>query len=181
MPCTTFCFVCLYQPAFCRVCVFVLWTSCLLTNKHINKKISVARGGGQTGHLPSQFWEISVILCCERRFSKQNSVIRLKFHILVYTAEYWQYTLRNTVYTFLFLWSEGKAWHSVPRLRTLVVCPLLLSTTDKLFLLLVSRMQVVLGRNVVEHMVRIIICSTQGRINEREALGKVVTTTPLNA
>jgi len=42
-------------------------------------------------------------------------------------------------------------------------------------------MQVVLGRNVVEHMVRIIICSTQGRINEREALGKVVTTTPLNA
>jgi len=32
--CTTFCIVCFYQPAFCRVCVFILWTSCLLkTNK----------------------------------------------------------------------------------------------------------------------------------------------------
>jgi len=30
MPCTTFCFVCFYQPVFCRVCVFILWTSCLL-------------------------------------------------------------------------------------------------------------------------------------------------------
>jgi len=32
MPCTTFCFVCFYRPAFCRVCVFMLWTSCLLIN-----------------------------------------------------------------------------------------------------------------------------------------------------
>jgi len=31
--CTTFCFVCLYQPALCSVCVFVLWTLCLLTDK----------------------------------------------------------------------------------------------------------------------------------------------------
>ena len=38
MPCTTFCIVCLYLPAFCRVCVFVLWTSCLLTNKQIKSK-----------------------------------------------------------------------------------------------------------------------------------------------
>ena len=30
MSCTTFCIVCFYQPAFCRVCVFILWTSCLL-------------------------------------------------------------------------------------------------------------------------------------------------------
>jgi len=28
--CTRFCFVCFYEPAFCRVCVFILWTSCLL-------------------------------------------------------------------------------------------------------------------------------------------------------
>jgi len=35
MSCTTFCIVCFYQPAFCRVCVFILWTSCLLTNKKI--------------------------------------------------------------------------------------------------------------------------------------------------
>jgi len=27
--CKTFCFVCFYQPALCRKCVFVLWTSCL--------------------------------------------------------------------------------------------------------------------------------------------------------
>ena len=33
MPCITFCIVCFYQPAFCRVCVFILWTSCLLINK----------------------------------------------------------------------------------------------------------------------------------------------------
>jgi len=35
MRCTTFCFVCFYQPAFCRVCVFILWTSCLLINTWI--------------------------------------------------------------------------------------------------------------------------------------------------
>jgi len=28
--CPTFCFVCFYWPAFCRLCVFKLWTSCLL-------------------------------------------------------------------------------------------------------------------------------------------------------
>jgi len=33
MPCTMLCIVCCYQPAFCRVCVFILWTSCLLKNK----------------------------------------------------------------------------------------------------------------------------------------------------
>jgi len=34
-----------------------------------------------------KFVERIVILCFERRFSKQNSVIRLKLNILVYTAE----------------------------------------------------------------------------------------------
>jgi len=33
MPCKTSCFVCFYRPAFCRVCVFMLWTSCLVKNK----------------------------------------------------------------------------------------------------------------------------------------------------
>jgi len=33
MPCKVFCFVCFYQLALCRVCVFILWTSCLLSNK----------------------------------------------------------------------------------------------------------------------------------------------------
>ena len=41
MPCTTFCFVCFYQPAFCRVCVFILWTSCLPTNKWIKIKLNI--------------------------------------------------------------------------------------------------------------------------------------------
>ena len=27
--CKTFCFICFYLPALCRMCVFVLWTSCL--------------------------------------------------------------------------------------------------------------------------------------------------------
>jgi len=37
---------------------------------------------------PPKFVENIVILCFESRFSKQNSVIRLKLNIVVYTAEY---------------------------------------------------------------------------------------------
>jgi len=37
---------------------------------------------------PPKFVKNIVILCFERRFSKQNSVIRLKLNILVYAAEY---------------------------------------------------------------------------------------------
>jgi len=43
--------------------------------------IGVARGG-QSGHGPPKFLENLVILCFERGFSKQNSVIRLKSNIL---------------------------------------------------------------------------------------------------
>ena len=43
--------------------------------------IGVARGG-QRGHTPTKFLENIVILCFERRFSKQNSVIRLESNIL---------------------------------------------------------------------------------------------------
>jgi len=43
--------------------------------------------GDQRGHSP-KFLENTVILCFERSFSKQNSVIRLKLNILVNTAEY---------------------------------------------------------------------------------------------
>ena len=32
--CKTFCLACFYQPALCRMCVFVLWTSCLRVKKH---------------------------------------------------------------------------------------------------------------------------------------------------
>jgi len=39
------------------------------------------------GHNP-KFLENIVILCFERRFSKQNSVFRLKLNILAYTVEY---------------------------------------------------------------------------------------------
>jgi len=38
--------------------------------------------GDQRGHAPPTFLENIVILCIERRFSKQNSVIRLKSNIL---------------------------------------------------------------------------------------------------
>jgi len=34
LPCKTFCFACLHQPALCRKCVFVLWTSCLRVKIH---------------------------------------------------------------------------------------------------------------------------------------------------
>ena len=44
---------------------------------------------------PPKFVENIVILCFKRRFSKQNSVIRLKLNILVYTAE-------NCSYIFYF-------------------------------------------------------------------------------
>jgi len=43
--------------------------------------IGVARRGGK-GAMPPKFLEKIVILCFERRFSKQNSVIRLKSNIL---------------------------------------------------------------------------------------------------
>ena len=43
--------------------------------------IGVARGE-QRSHVPPKFLENIVILCFERRFSKQNSVIRLKSNIL---------------------------------------------------------------------------------------------------
>jgi len=51
-------------------------------------------------------------MCFERRFSKQNSVIRLKFNILAYTVEYWQYVLPNTVYTFVIFRVWGGPCHS---------------------------------------------------------------------
>jgi len=38
--------------------------------------------GGKGAMAPSKFFENIVILCFERRFSKQNSVIRLKSNIL---------------------------------------------------------------------------------------------------
>jgi len=41
--------------------------------------------GGQGVMSVARFLENIVILCFERHFSKQNSVIRLKFNILVYT------------------------------------------------------------------------------------------------
>ena len=40
------------------------------------------RQGGQRGHGPPKFLENIVIVCFESRFSKQNSVIRLKSNIL---------------------------------------------------------------------------------------------------
>jgi len=45
------------------------------------KCIGVARGG-QKGHGPPKFLENIVILCFERRFSKQNRVIRIIWNIL---------------------------------------------------------------------------------------------------
>ena len=69
------------------------------------QSIGIARGGPK-GPCPPKVLENRVILCFERRFSKQNSVIRLKLNILLYTAEFWQYTLLNTVYTFFYFF-EG--------------------------------------------------------------------------
>jgi len=48
--------------------------------KSLLPTIGVARG--QRGQVPPTFLEHIVILCFERRFSKQNSVIRLKSDIL---------------------------------------------------------------------------------------------------
>ena len=76
------------------------------------QKISEVRA--KWAMLPLKSVENIVILCFERRFSKQNSVIRLKLSIFAYTAEYWQYTLPKTVYTFLFLGSEGRAMAQWP-------------------------------------------------------------------
>jgi len=55
-------------------------------NRHSWKRekggiIGIERGG-QWGHSPKKILENIIILCFERRFSKQNSVIRLKPNIL---------------------------------------------------------------------------------------------------
>ena len=44
--------------------------------------IGVARGRGQKGHDPPKFLKNIIILCFERRFAKQNRVVRLKSYIL---------------------------------------------------------------------------------------------------
>ena len=46
-----------------------------------SEDVSVARGAKMD--VPLEFLENTVILCFERRFSKQNSVIRLTSNILV--------------------------------------------------------------------------------------------------
>jgi len=70
--------------------------------------------GGQKAMPPQTFLENIVILCFETRIFKQSSVIRLKLKILVHTAEYWQYTLPNTVYTFFIFRVWGKGHGTVP-------------------------------------------------------------------
>jgi len=47
------------------------------TNDHTR-----SQGRGQRGTAPPKFLENTVLLCIERRFSNQNSVIRLKSNIL---------------------------------------------------------------------------------------------------
>jgi len=74
---------------------------------------------------PPKFVENIVILCFERRFSKQNSVIHLKLNI-------W-YTMPNTdsihcqklFIHFLFLGSEGRAmaqWSPPPFASVCIIC-----------------------------------------------------------
>ena len=53
----------------------------------VNQSIVVAKGGPK-GPCPPKCLENIVILYFERHFSTQNSAIRLKLNILVYTAEY---------------------------------------------------------------------------------------------
>jgi len=63
-----------------------LWLTLLLKRALIEMVvqlgIGVARMGGQRGHALQQFLENIVILCFEKRFSNQNSVIRLKSNTL---------------------------------------------------------------------------------------------------
>jgi len=64
---------------------------------------------------PSKFVENIVILCFERRFSKQNSVIRLKlifWYILLPNTD--SIHCRNLLIHFLFLGCEGRAMAQWP-------------------------------------------------------------------
>jgi len=64
--------------------------------------IDVARGG-QRGHGPPKFLENLIILCFERRFSKQNSVICLKSNILA-SPNFWAgYATAAMPYVSVFL------------------------------------------------------------------------------
>ena len=56
-------------------------TSFCHLSQPLQTNIGVARGGPK-GPCPPKFLETIVILCFERRFSKQNIVIRLQSHIL---------------------------------------------------------------------------------------------------
>jgi len=89
-----------------RLCCDLVWFTffdppALLLARSVLRGISgvrrkFQRGGPQRRHSqgrdkgamsPHTFVENIVILCFERRFSKQNSVIRLNLNILVYTAD----------------------------------------------------------------------------------------------
>ena len=59
-----------------------------ITNGKQWRMQKISKGRVQGAMPPPKFVENIVILCFERRFSKQNSVIRLKLNILVETAEY---------------------------------------------------------------------------------------------
>jgi len=94
---------------------------CLNRNIYPWKTYTVAYAkiskGGPKRPLP-KFLENVAILCFERRFSKQNSVNRLKLNILVYTAEY-------CLYIFLFFESEGGAvaqWSPPPYASEYTYC-----------------------------------------------------------
>ena len=102
---------------------------------------------------PPKFVENIVILCFERRFSKQNSVIRLKLSILVYTAEHWQYKRPKTVYTFFIfrVWGEGHGTVATP-LHTLVPLILLLLMKHKHWYVPLVKTTCIDGANTVAMM-----------------------------
>jgi len=80
--------------------------------------------GGQRGHVPPKFLENIVILCFERRFSQQNSVIRLKSSILAPTkflgwlrhcqqrpkspVQFWHFIIRGFIWVILGNLEIGK-------------------------------------------------------------------------
>jgi len=60
-------------------CACIEAKSSMILSKAVHR---LSQGGGQRGHGPPKCLENMVILCFERRFPKQNSVIHLKSSIL---------------------------------------------------------------------------------------------------
>ena len=98
----------------CAYSILVYFTSFKLSTLGVRHSSRHRRSqGGQRGHSP-QILENVVILCFEKRFSKQNTVIRLKSNILPLPKNFWAgYATASRIPSVRLLFDETFAQASV--------------------------------------------------------------------